>query len=67
MLNQADGTLCDRGMEQTQVNSDVRVFVYHIHEHIANRYSDAKLLTALADEGFFLCFARLNLPADIFP
>ena len=39
MLQQADRSFCNARMEQGQVNSDVGVFVYYVHECVVVRYT----------------------------
>ena len=54
MLQFLGDTFPDSSMEQCQMNRKIRVFVNHIHEHLAHIQRDGQFLLTFPDERLLL-------------
>ena len=55
------------GVEEGEMDGDVRIFVGDIHEDVLRCDGDGEFFHTFADEGGFLCFAGFDFSADKFP
>ena len=55
------------GVEQRQMDSDVRIGMHNVHKHVPHSDRDGQLLPALPDESLRRRLPRLHLASDEFP
>ena len=67
MLAHLRDALSDGGVEQGQMDGQIRVFVRHFGKGTAHGYRDCKLLAAFAHECLFFGLTVLHLAANEFP
>ena len=54
-------------MEQSQMNSQIRIFMDHIHKHFTHVQRDSQFLLTFPDECLFFGFALFDFAANKLP
>lgn len=61
MLQLLRGTFPDDGMEQRQMDRQIRIFVDYIHEYLTDTQCDAQFLLTLPNERLLFSFSGFYL------